>query len=346
MKCPISGENLRIIRVSDIEYMDRILSTIEKCKYGLINESKTLFYPALDDILLLLPMHSIQLSKEQGIDIEPMHFDKNRVYCYYNAIQYVDMDQNKIYSDSSKFVDFRDISNKYFKDSLSRTRKYLPNEGKIYLDAGSGPIGLAEYVNLSEGYDVRICLDLSFNALKQAKRNLRNHDAIYICGDMTNIPLASSVCDVTVSHHALYHIPKNEQKTAVHEMLRVTKDGGKVAIVYNWFYHSWMMNIFIFPIQLYRIARHLAGKAYVRFIDKSKPRLYFYPHPARWFKRLSLGKSTDIYCWRSLNRYFLKIYIHKWLFGKHILFFIERLERKYPKFMGIFGDYPLIIISK
>jgi hypothetical protein len=106
------------------------------------------------------------------------------------------------------------------------------------------------------------------------------------------------------------------------------------------------MNITLFPIQLYRIVRHITGKIYVRLFN-SKPRLYFYPHSLRWFKRnFEFSQNIDFYCWRSTNKYFLNLYIHKWCFGSKQLEKLKNSEDKHPKFWGRFGEYPVVLIKK
>jgi hypothetical protein len=129
-------------------------------------------------------------------------------------------------------------------------------------------------------------------------------------------------------------------------MYRVTKPGSKAIIVYSFFHHSWLMNLTLLPVQLYRIFRHLAGKTYVR-LTNGKPRLYFYPHSRRWFKtRFTFSKQIEIYSWRSVNKYFLDIYIHQSLGGKAILNWLSKMENKYPKFWGAVGEYASIVIRK
>jgi ubiquinone/menaquinone biosynthesis C-methylase UbiE len=263
-------------------------------------------------------------------------------------VNYIIKDSYKLYEDAPKWVDFREVSSEYIRYSHTRASKYLPGHGKYLLDIASGPIGLTEYMNLADGYDFRICIDISINALIQAKTNIEkaNKKGIFICGDITKIPLKENSCDAVLSQHTLYHIPKNEQYNAVNELYRVAKKDSKIVIVYSWFYHSWFMNISLNVVQLYRVARHFAGKLYVR-IFKSKPRLYFYAHSPRWFKK-SFGFSNKIefYCWRSTNNYFLKIYIHKGLFGKRILKWLMKFEDRHSKFMSTFGEYPVIVITK
>jgi len=349
LQCPITKENL--IYLSKDQALDVIkknssdLFKAENISGGFLNECGTYFYPVFSDILLLLSVYALYVG--DGDDKRgKMAFDKERVFKYYNEINYDIKDELKIYDDATKWVDFRDVSSDYIRNSFTRTKRYLNTHGKYLLDVASGPISFQEYIELSENFDTRICIDISVKALMQAKYNYRNRKGIYICADITSLPLKESACDSVLCQHTLYHIPKNEQKIAVEEMYKVTKPGGKIVIVYSQFYHSLLLNISILPIQIYRVARHLAGKVFVRIFN-SKPRLYFYPHSINWFKKTFVfSNKIDIYCWRSVNKYFLKIYIHEWLFGREILKWLKISEEKYPKFWGRIGEYPIILIEK
>ncbi|NUN99087.1 MAG: class I SAM-dependent methyltransferase [Saprospiraceae bacterium] len=314
---------------------------------GLIDQSNQYFYPIFNDIIILHQQYATFIGTGEDLR-QNMSFDKKRVFDYYNEVNYKIKDALKIYEDSPKWVDFREVSSKYIKNSFSKASDFYPAEGKYLLDIASGPIGLPEYMDLSIGYEYRVCVDISINALIQAKINMdkAGKKGIYICGDITNIPLQRDSMDVVLSQHTLYHLPKNDQFAAVNELYRVAKPGSKIVIIYSWFYHSWLMNLSLNVIQLYRIIRHFAGKLYVK-MTHSKPRLYFYPHSPRWFKT-SFEFSDDIafYCWRSTNKYFLNLFVHKWLFGELLLNKLMEIERKYTRFMGTFGEYPAIVITK
>ena len=349
LQCPLTKERLRLLSKEEardivMKYDVRFLN-LDSITNGFVNETQSYFFPVFADIILLLPVYAIFIGK--GEDKRgKMAFDKERVFMYYNTIHYNTKNSLKIYEDSPKWVDFREVSSEYIRYSFTKVKKYISPAGKYMLDIASGPIGLKEYVDLSENYDIRICADISLNALLQAKYNYSHSQGIFICCDITNIPLRENVCDTVICQHTLYHIPKNEQKTAVNELYRVAKSGAKIAIVYSLFYHSWFMNITLLPIQLYRIARHFTGKAYLKIFN-SKPRLYFYTHSIRWFKRnFDFSKNMEIYCWRSTNKYFMNVYIHKWLGGKSLLKQLRKSEDKYPKFWGRFGEYPIIVIKK
>lgn len=347
LQCPITKESLSEVTYSEIKASLSDLSLpfdINKIEKGLINSSKTLFFPILNDVILLLDFYAIPLvGNEKRVN---MNFDKKRVFDYYNDLNVFISDELNVQTDSAKWVDYREVSRDYIRNSLSNSAAFIPSEGKYFLDIASGTVGFREYVELSKNFETRICIDISYPSLLHAKHNMKGQDSIFICGDITNIPLKDNVCDVVVSHHTLYHVPKDEQANGVNEMYRVVKPGKKVLIVYSFFYHAWLMNLTLLPIQAYRIARHIAGKIYVRLFNKT-PRLYFYPHSRRWFKtNFSFSNEIEIYNWRSLNKFFLDTFVHKNLGGKKLLNYISKLEQNKPKFMGSIGEYATIVISK
>jgi len=349
LRCPITKNKLEIVQKEEfIKYNIPVeTSKFGKLSYGLIESSMQYFFPVFEEIIVLHEFYALYIGNQKD-NRSKLSFDKQRVFDYYNEVDYKIKDSLRIYEDSPKWVDFREVSSKYIKNSFTKASMFYPNQGEYLLDVASGPIGLQEYVSLSEGYTYRICVDISIHALIQAKHNLElaGKKGIFICGDITNIPIQDNSVDTVLSQHTLYHIPKNDQKTAVQEMYRVAKPESKIVIIYCWFYHSWFMNLSLNLIQIYRILRHFSGKIYVRLIP-SKPRLYFYPHSPGWFrKNCSFCKKIEFYCWRSTNKYFLNLYIHKWFFGKKFLEKLSQCEDKYSKFMSTFGEYPAIVITK
>lgn len=347
--CPITYNELKLVGSKDFKdyLLPEEFDKFDSLSQGLVDNSRHYFYPIFDGILLLHQQYAVFIG--DGIDSrKDMSFDKKRVFDYYNEINYKVKDSFKIYEDAQKWLDFRSVSINYLKNSFNKAARFYPPNGKFILDIASGPIGLNEYLNLSNGYEYRICIDISINALIQAKINMEKarKRGIFICGDITKIPLQANTCDTVLCQHTLYHVPKNDQFDAVNEMYRVAKNNSKIVIIYSWFYHSWLMNITLNVVQLYRIIRHFFGKLYVRIFE-SKPRLYFYSHSPKWFKNsFTFSKDLEIFCWRSTNKYFLTIFIHKWLFGRSILNKLISIEDKYSKFMGIFGEYPAIVITK
>ncbi|GAB5553560.1 MAG: hypothetical protein Sapg2KO_31510 [Saprospiraceae bacterium] len=349
LKCPITNNPLRIANEGDFDTLNPIdlESHALEIEQGLVDLSNTYFYPIVNDIILLLEHYALFIGENKD-QRKATNINKKRVFDYYNEIDYVIKESKTIYEDSGQWVDYREVSKDYIRKSFCRAANFYAPTGKYFLDIASGPIGLQEYIDLSKGYDTRICIDLSFKALVQAKRNLEaaGRKGIYICGDITKIPLQEGVCDTVLCQHTLYHVPKEEQKQAVEELYRVGKPKSKIVIIYHWFYHGWLMNGLLNVVRLYEVTRYLGRELYTKY-SKDKSRLYFYPHSPGWFKRsFEFSEQIAFYSWRTTTKMFLSLFIHKHLGGKAFLNWLSKMEDKHSKVLGRYGDYAAIVISK
>ncbi len=113
-----------------------------------------------------------------------------------------------------------------------------PAPGAIIADVGCGNGAyLAELAR--RGFAGRVLgLDLSTGMLAAARDRLNAVDAAESAGlvglvaaDATALPLPDGVADLTLAMHMLYHVPDPSQ--AVRELRRITRPGGRVAIVLN-----------------------------------------------------------------------------------------------------------------
>ena len=344
LQCPVTGEDLFSANADQFDEIKSVNTPEYHFSEGLVNKSRSYFFPIVNNILFLLPSHAIPLTGK--LAHQDISFDRQRIFNYFRDLGYIEYDGLEIYEDAKQFVDFRPFLQEYTRKGFRSIRKYLPSSGKYFVDVASGPVAFKEYVDLAEGYACRVCIDLSATALTHAKHNLdaAGQSYLLICGDMLHLPLKTNIADAVICQHALFHVPKNLQHDALKQLVRVAKADTPVAVVYDWFYHSWLMNVMLGPIQLYRIIRHMTGKWYARTFRKNK--LYFYAHSPRWFRKNNPGKEIGFYCWRSVNIYFSRIYFHNNRFGRWMLKQINKLEEKYSKLMGRIGEYGIILIHK
>ena len=346
LRCPKTHQSLRYATQEELSLANSKMNEQSLVfDQGLVNEAGTWFYPIYKDIHCLHSFYAILLPG--GIeDSKQMEFDRQRIFNYFNEIKYHDFEGQSIYDDAEAFVDFRPFLLPYTQHGFYNCRQYLAQKGRYYVDVACGPVAFKEYIQLATGFEYRVCVDISLNALLQAQRNLAAHGqaGIFICADLLSLPLRDRIADAVLCQHALFHVPKNLQAQGVGELVRIAAPGKKIAIVYDWFYHSWFMNLALGPYQLYRIARHWAGKIYARIFKKNK--LYFYAHGPSWFLRNNPGKKLEIYSWRSINIHFSRFWLHKKWGGEKIVNYIWKLEKKYPERMGRLGEYPIIVIEK
>ncbi len=213
------------------------------------------------------------------------------------------------------------------------------------LDAASGALQFVEYLQYSFNYKYRVCVDFSFKALTEAKKKLGDKGLCVLC-DMTNLPFKDNVFDGFVSLNTVYHIPKDEQVTAIKELYRVLAPKGKGVVVYDWFKHSRWMNLWMLPFRSFVFVKNrvldMIGKVFRK--KGAERRLYFYAHTPQYFKQNLPPHKLKV--WRSLSVHFMRYYIHPWFFGKQILNWVYKKEEKNPELFGLKGEYPMMVFEK
>lgn len=322
-----------------------------------VSEGGTLAYGVKDDIALLLPALAFVLPPHSPprLPASALREEKKLVRDFYDQLGWETV--GDVFVDSLKFVDLRPVSREYFRTIHQRTRAYLNPTGRFILDAASGPIPHPEQSIYSEGFDYRICLDFSLSALQAARKKL-GAKGIYVLGDVTNLPLVENSVDAVISLHTLYHVPADEQKTALQEIYRVLKPGGSAVIVYSWGEGSVLMRL---TSPHNRVNRAIIDA--VAFLTGSRKRgtpdqipdlqpdfqvkLYSHMYPYSWFAReLEALTPFKLACWRSVNTEFLRAYVRDWLYGKQVLATLAWLESKFPWVLGRLGQYPMFVIRK
>jgi SAM-dependent methyltransferase/uncharacterized protein YbaR (Trm112 family) len=236
LRCPITRQGLRLLKVQEIQRINTRIAggelihsdgtPIKKAlEAGFISQDGRYAYLILDGIIILLANLAIPLVQEAQDPQVSLRVEKKILQDFYDEIGW--HRQGEIaasFVDALKWEDLRPVMNDYIHNCHLRVNRYLKNNGRFLLDAGSGPIQYLDYLTYSAGYDYRICVDLSFLALKEARSKL-GEKGIYILGDITNIPLQDNAVDGAISLHTVYHVPKDEQISAFYEIHRVLKPG-------------------------------------------------------------------------------------------------------------------------
>ncbi|MEZ5059275.1 MAG: hypothetical protein R2879_19745 [Saprospiraceae bacterium] len=173
LQCPITKNSLQLVEKEEIQnfQISNNSELFKDIKVGIKDTSGQYFYPIFDEIIVLHEQYATFIGKGE----EPKRkfsFDKKRVFDYYNEVSYKVKDALNIYEDSPKWVDYREVSKEYMHKAFLRAGNFFPKTGTYLLDIASGPIGLPEYMDLGAGYEYRVCVDISINALIQAKINL------------------------------------------------------------------------------------------------------------------------------------------------------------------------------
>ncbi|MBN8676509.1 MAG: class I SAM-dependent methyltransferase [Chitinophagales bacterium] len=355
LKCPFTGQDLRLLTADELTGLNKLIeageawqadgvpfkTTISK---GLASADGAFIYPIIKEIILLLKDLAIVDSKDK-LAAHKISADKQLVKNFYDEKGWF-ADEDGHYEDGVIFEDFRDVTKEYIKRCHDRVNRYLNPGGTYMVDAASGALQFEDYLQYSANYKYRVCVDFSFQALTEVKRKLGDKALCVLC-DMTNLPFKDNTIDGFISLNTIYHIPKDEQLTAVNELYRILMPKGKGVIVYEWFKHSPWMNFWLLPSRGFMFIKNRVNRLISKLSKGGAPKklLYFHAHPYSYFKN-NLPFEFKLGVWRSVSVPFMKIYIHKNLMGKKILNWLYNKEEKEPEKCGLKGEYPLFIIEK
>ncbi len=152
----------------------------------------------------------------------------NEVKDFYNQVGWQrisdELYQNAIYED------LRPVSREYIERCHLRINQHILRKGKYLLDAGSGPVQWPAYLTFSEGYQYRVCVDISLVALQEARYRLGSK-GLYVVADISRMPFKNGVFGSTVSMHTLHHLSSAEQKSGYDEMFRTLAGKGRIVVV-------------------------------------------------------------------------------------------------------------------
>lgn len=263
---------------------------------------------------------------------------------------------------NSRYEDLRPVSEAYVRRCRERVSQYLPENGKLILDGGSGPIQYPEYEAYSSGFEHRVCLDISSLALKEARRRIGDH-GLYVVGDLANLPFKEDAFGAVLSMHVIYHLPMEDQESAFREFFRILKPTGKAVVIYSWGEHSLLMRLASLPVRfagwmlrLYsrlRFGKDRPMTVKDREVDKetvallTKPGLYSFKHDYRWLKtQVGDLPAFEVRVWRTVSSAFLRALIHRQFLGQFWLKLLYWAEEKCPHFLGRYGQYPMVLFEK
>jgi len=265
-----------------------------------------------------------------------------------------------VYGDTATFLDARPVLATYYRKVHRRVSQFLKPQGRYFLDAGSGAIPHPEYLEYSAGYRRRVCIDLSEQALSEARARLKGR-GWYVVADLTRLPFRDQVFDAAVCAHVLYHVPADEQAQVIDELYRTLQPAASAVIIYAW------------PTALVTLAAQRARPVisrWQRWLGRRQPgaapgpqqaqdhpgadgaaarppAIYFHPHDYDWFQRtLPKNWRTEIRCWRAVDRPFTTTLIPDNWVGRAILETVFALETLFPHAMARIGKYPMIILRK
>jgi SAM-dependent methyltransferase len=280
---------------------------------------------------------------------------KAKVRQFYDQVGWQQVGQGQY--QNARYEDLRPVSSEYIHRCHLRVKHHLRPSGKYLLDAGSGPIQYPEYLTYSEGYQYRVCLDISIVALEEARKRIGEH-GLFVVADVANLPFKPDTFEGIVSLHTLHHLPAADQKKAYFDLYRTLSPQCKMVIVNGWTVSPLMDRLQPLVNGFERLARLLARRR-IRLegppedkpvsapADSSKPTgTFVQKRDAASLKQDLDGLNLEIRVWRSLSVRFLRAVIKPQLGGRLWLKWVYWLEERFPHYFGENGQYPLVVIQK
>jgi SAM-dependent methyltransferase len=257
---------------------------------------------------------------------------------------------------NASYEDLRPVSRKYIQRCHLRVNRFLPPEGDLLLDAGSGPIQYPEYLTYSKHYRKRVCVDISIVALQEARKRIHEH-GWFVVADVAYLPFAKETFDGIVSLHTLHHVSVEDQKKSYEQFDRLLNKSGSAVVVNGWGGSPLMQAVSPVIQRMERLFNRSASKSGAPVQKKTAPedaRVESATPKGTFVKKLNAdrlqkmlaGKRYQIYCWRSVSVRFMRAMIHPILLGRLWLAILFWLENRFPHFFGVNGQYPLVVIYK
>lgn len=254
---------------------------------------------------------------------------------------------------NARYEDLRPVSAEYIHRTRLRVNQGLMPTGKFLLDAGSGPVQYDEYLTYSQGYEKRVCLDISIQALRAARERIGEH-GLFVVADVAHLPFKADAFDGVVSMHTIHHLALEEHKNTYIELYRVLRPGRRAAIVNGWG-EALLVNMVKPFIRLAKAIRfwrrgkkfHIWQKNPELAAEEEPVGTFIHKTSASWLRKQLAGQiDVKITAWRSVNVHFLRTFVHPRLGGRALLSLIFWLESRFPRFYGENGQYPLIVFEK
>ena len=285
------------------------------------------------------------IGEERGV--KPGDDAEAKVSRFYNTVGWEE--DGGVTEDARRWEDLRPCARKYVSRCRLRVLRHLPERGSHILDMASGPIQYPEYLEFSRHFEKRHCVDLSSTALARARQRIGDH-GVFLQGSFLDLPVQEDFFDCAVSLHTIYHIDRDRQEEAVRKLLRATKAGGPVVVVYS--NPDTIAGRFDLPVHLAGTPLRLLRRAWNALRRNPEPPveeeggLYFHAHPIDWWKRFEDVADVRILPWRSFAANHQRSLVPGGAVGERMLDLLFDLEDRYPEFFARHFQYPMIVLRK
>ena len=240
---------------------------------------------------------------------------------------------------------FRDFSPPYYpyQDAVNaRTLTYLAGLGHKLLIAGGGDLP-ETHLCLARRFSQTTCLDISKVAIEIARSKL-GRQAEFILGSLLKIPRPDNYFDAVYCAHVIYHIGEDQQERAVRELIRVTRPGGRIAVIYA--------NPHSLPNHLVKVKgrlpllRNMRRKRIRRRPELGHGPPYYFAHPLTWWARFNDECEVEVRPWVVMSNTEEESILLRDGIAALAYRLCAWLESQYPHRAAQWWSYPLFLLTK
>ena len=261
------------------------------------------------------------------------------VRTFYDTYGWAEVEAGRRGEDKT-YRDFRAAHATYAAESQERTASLFPPSFGRLLIAGCGDMPDSHLAIARRAKHVT-CVDISEAAVDLARQRVPGDMEGYVAS-ILDLPFPDGSFDAVYCAHVLYHIAAHEQERAVRQMIRVTKPGGRVVILY------------FNPASAFRAASAVMGRISAMLLDRSKPAsgpaaapaLYFHAHALGWWQRFADSATVTEQPWEAMSSKVERNLL--WSDGIARLFYrgATQIERRLPSLATRLWVFPAIVLDK
>lgn len=217
--------------------------------------------------------------------------------------------------------------------------------GKLLIAGGGDmPDG---HVAIAARFSGVTSIDISQRAIDLAREKL-GAEHQYITGSILDMDIPDNQFDAVLCAHVIYHIDQALQQKAIRELVRVTRPGGRVVIIYRnpASLPSKLLQLRKKAYDLLRLNHPPDNADIARFGMHGVPQLYGFTHPLGWWEQFRDDCDVDLRPWHIMGANHEGIFLKTETIARPAYRLISWFETRYPDRAVRLWHYPIAVLTK
>ncbi len=204
------------------------------------------------------------------------------------------------------------------------------HEGRLMI-VGSGDLP-ESHLQATLHFNKVDCIDISQRALDICKQKLGDKGTYHLAS-ILEAPLPDNSVDVVLCAHVLYHIDRSNQQRAVEEMIRITRPGGRIVIIY--LNPNAPLMLIQRALKLFRINKLLG-----------KNKLYVYSYPIKWWSQFEGDCKINVSGYDAISTNQARSLLPSNSMRSKFFKWASRLEDRHPSLAARLWSYVIVELNK